>query len=168
MEFREIERKWLVKCIPEQLERYKCLEIEQAYLSASPTVRVRRENDTCYLTYKGAHDMPGNSDLSHTEYNLPLNESAYEHLKEKRDGILLHKKRYVIPIPEGLNIELDVFEGELAPLILAEVEFSSEEEAGAFVAPDWFGVDVTEDVRYKNSTLSLKGAPGDFIYTGSV
>ncbi|MCR4908781.1 MAG: CYTH domain-containing protein [Lachnospiraceae bacterium] len=159
MEFREIERKWLVKSVPEDLERYECLEIEQAYLNASPTVRVRRENNTCYLTYKGAHDMPGNSDLSHTEYNLPLDGTAYEHLKEKRDGILLHKKRYVIPISNGLKIELDVFEGELAPLVLAEVEFPSEEEALAFTAPDWFALDVTEDVRYKNSTLSLKGAP---------
>ena len=50
MENVEIERKWLVQKIPEDLESYECLEIEQAYLSSSPTVRVRRENDDYYLT----------------------------------------------------------------------------------------------------------------------
>ncbi len=159
MEFREIERKWLVKSIPENLEEFPCLKIEQAYLNASPTVRVRLENDRCYLTYKGAHDTPGNSDLSHSEFNLPLDASAYEHLKEKRDGILLCKKRYVIPYSDGLHIELDVFEGELSPLVLAEVEFPTEEAALSFTGPDWFAEDVTSDVRYKNSTLALRGKP---------
>ena len=54
------------------------------------------------------------------------------------------------------TIELDVFEGELAPLILAEVEFPSEEEANSFVAPEWFGEDVTYSNKYHNSNLSKK------------
>lgn len=53
-------------------------------------------------------------------------------------------------------IELDVFAGDLAPLLLAEVEFSSEEEANSFTPPDWFGEDVTFSSKYHNSTLSQK------------
>ena len=53
-----------------------------------------------------------------------------------------------------MMVELDVFEGELAPLILAEVEFPSEEEANAFVPPEWFGKDVTFSGDYHNSALA--------------
>ena len=59
----------------------------------------------------------------------------------------------------NLTIELDVFEGALAPLILAEVEFDSEEAANAFCPPDWFGEDVTFSGAYHNSSLSRQGLP---------
>ena len=60
----------------------------------------------------------------------------------------------MIPLDEILTIELDVFEGDLAPLILAEVEFPSEEMAMDFVPPEWFGEDVTFSTKYHNSNLS--------------
>ncbi len=88
------------------------------------------------------------------EYNLPLTREAWLHLRPKADGILIAKKRYLIPLPPHHTIELDIFEGELAPLILAEVEFDTEEEAKAFVPPEWFGEDVTYSDRYHNSVLS--------------
>lgn len=87
------------------------------------------------------------------EYNLPLTEESYLHLRTKADGILIHKIRYRIPF-QSYTIELDLFQDELAPLCLAEVEFSSEEEANAFVPPDWFGEDVTFSGEYHNSALS--------------
>ena len=49
----EIERKYLVKTLPENLENYECKQIAQGYLCTSPVVRIRRSNDTYYLTYKG-------------------------------------------------------------------------------------------------------------------
>ena len=90
------------------------------------------------------------------EYNLALNKEAYEHLLTKADGIILTKKRYMIPVPgsDHLTIELDVFEGHYHGLILAEVEFASEEEAKAFNPPAWFGEDVTFSGEYHNSRLS--------------
>ncbi len=153
MENREIERKWLIEKLPFDPEEYECLEIEQAYLSVSPTVRVRRSDDEYYLTYKGSRSMEGNSDLNHSEYNLPLDRDSYEHLKEKRDGIALRKKRYLIPHDNGLTIELDVFEAPFTGLIIAEVEFDTEEEARAFKAPEWFGEDVTGVKKYKNAIM---------------
>lgn len=115
----EIERKYLIDRLPENLEQYECKHIEQGYLNTDPVVRIRKSNDKYTLTYKGAGLM------CREEYNLPLNAEAFAHLKEKIDGILIQKRRYLIPLTDKLTIELDVFEGELAPLQLAEVEFET-------------------------------------------
>ena len=149
----EIERKFLVKQIPEGCTSFPCRQIEQAYLNTDPVVRVRRDNDDYYLTYKGK------GLLSREEYNLPLNEEAYRHLIQKADGIIISKKRYLIPLTGRLTIELDIFEGDLAPLKLAEVEFETKEEAESFLPPKWFGKDVTFSSDYHNSTLSRVGLP---------
>ena len=149
----EIERKWLIDKVPVSLGDKECLHIEQAYLSFSPTVRVRKENDACYLTYKGAPE-PGGSGIKHSEYNLPLDAASYEHLREKRDGILIKKDRFLIPIEKGLTIELDVFKEKYEGLKVAEVEFESEEEAESFTPPDWFGRDVTGEAKYKNACMA--------------
>ena len=146
----EIERKYLVKTLPDHLEQYPCRQIEQGYLNTDPVVRIRRSNDSYILTYKGKGLMV------REEYNLPLNEESFTHLKGKIDGLLIQKHRYLIPLAEKYTIELDVFEGELAPLVLAEVEFETEEEANTFVPPEWFGEDVTFSTKYHNSTLSQR------------
>jgi CYTH domain-containing protein len=143
----EIERKFLIKELPKNLETYPCRHLEQGYLSTAPVVRVRKDNDKYELTYKGKGAMV------REEYNLPLTAESFEHLKQKIDGRLIVKKRYMIPYGD-FTIELDVFEEDLAPLTLAEVEFSSEEAANAFVAPDWFAEDVTFSKLYHNSYLS--------------
>ncbi|MDD6074184.1 MAG: CYTH domain-containing protein [Clostridium sp.] len=147
----EIERKYYIETPPEHLEQYPCHFIEQAYLCTEPVVRVRREDDTFYLTYKSK------GLLSREEYNLPLTEEGYLHLLKKADGQILTKKRYLIPL-EGTayTIELDLFEGAYQGLMLAEVEFPSEEEAMAFQAPDWFTKDVTFTGEYQNSRLAMK------------
>ena len=144
----EIEHKYLVQQLPESLSGYPCRIIEQGYLNTDPVVRIRRDNEKYELTYKSKGFM------TRMEYNLPLTQEAYEHLLTKIDGRLIQKKRYMIPLTNDLTAELDIFEGDLAPLILVEVEFSSEEAALAFVPPSWFGDDVTFSGKYHNSTLS--------------
>ena len=129
----EIERKFLVKNIPPVLDNYKKRYIEQAYLCTSPTVRVRRDNDDYYLTYKGK------GFIVREEYNLPLTKESYEHLLSKADGIIITKTRYEIPDGNNLIIELDIFEGEYKGLVLAEVEFATEEDAVSYTPPEWFG-----------------------------
>ena len=94
------------------------------------------------------------SDLEREEYNLPLNKESYEHLIAKADGKIIKKKRYLIPY-EKYTIELDIFEGELAPLVIAEVEFETVEEANSFTPPSWFGEDVTGNKNYTNASLAL-------------
>ncbi|MGI6018757.1 MAG: CYTH domain-containing protein [Marvinbryantia sp.] len=144
----EIERKFLVKDIPADLSAYPCHIIEQGYLCTDPVVRIRRQDDDYILTYKGS------GLLCREEYNLPLKAASYAHLKEKTDGHIIAKKRYVIPLENHLKIELDIFEPPFAPLVLAEVEFPDTETANAFSPLSWFGEDVTMDGRYHNSYLS--------------
>ena len=144
----EIDPKFPPVHLPEDLDCFEMHRIEQGYLNTDPVIRIRRADDDYYLTYKSR------GLLAREEYNLPLNEESYRHLKPKADGRVIEKRRYLIPLDDRLMVELDVFEGDLAPLILAEVEFESEEEANAFVPPQWLGKDVTYDTRYHNSTMS--------------
>ncbi len=158
----EIERKFLLKEVPENLGQYDYYLIEQAYLCTDPVIRIRRQDDKYYLTYKG------NGLMSREEYNLPLNKEAYEHLLPKADGNVISKKRYLIPLKNSeintecrallgctpLVIELDEFAPPFAPLLLAEIEFPNEEAAYAFQMPGWFSEDVTNDMQYHNSNMS--------------
>lgn len=160
----EIERKFTIKHLPEHLNRYPCLHLEQGYLNTDPVIRIRKQNDAYILTYKGK------GLLSREEYNLPLTSESYQHLKTKCDGNVISKKRYLIPLPnpqfsphlessllpDRLTIELDIFEKPFAPLIIAEVEFDNEEAAKAFLPPDWFDEDVTFHEEYYNSYMSTQ------------
>ena len=146
----EIERKFLVKTIPDNLSEYKCRIIEQAYLCTEPVVRARKDNDEYYLTYKGRGLM------AREEYNLPLTNESYQHLLAKADGNIITKKRYEIPDGTGKTIELDIFEGVFSGTVVAEVEFETIEEANSYTAPSWFGKDVTNDTAYHNSNMSKK------------
>jgi len=146
----EIERKYLITRPPADYTSYPYHMIEQGYLSTDPVVRVRREDDSFYLTYKSK------GHLVREEYNLPLTSDSYEHLIQKADGHILTKKRYLIPMEgsDHLTIELDIFEGRFKGLMLAEVEFPDREEAETFTPPAWFGKDVTFSGEYQNSKLS--------------
>jgi len=148
----EIERKYLISELPESLYEYPHKKYEQGYLCVAPVIRIRQEGDQFFLTYKSGGMM------AREEYNLPLDEASYLHLRDKVDHKLVHKTRYFIPLPcEGRDrpytIELDVFEGCLSPLVMAEVEFDSIEESDSFLPPDWFGREVTYDPKYHNSQL---------------
>ena len=143
----EIERKLLVRRLPEHLNAYPKRHIEQAYLSADPVVRIRRLDDSYILTCKGE------GLLVREEREMPLSAAAYRRLLPKAEGTVIEKDRYRIPCGP-YTIELDVFGGALAPLVLAEVEFPTEGEAAAFQPPDWFGTEVTYDPAYTNARLS--------------
>ncbi len=125
----EIERKFLVKKLPEDLATYPCHQIEQGYLCTDPVVRIRRQDHEYYLTYKSAGLM------TRSEYNLPLNEEAYGHLKAKTDGNLITKKRYCIPISEYLTVELDIFEGPLPVWWSLRLSLARQRERSGFFAP---------------------------------
>ncbi len=148
----EIERKYLITAdhLPQNLDEYPFREIEQGYLCTDPVVRIRKDNDEYFLTYKSKGLM------AREEYNLPLTKEAYLHLRSKVDGRIISKKRYMIPLGDCLMIELDIFLEDLTPLMLAEVEFPDEFSANHFTPPAWFGEDVTFSSDYHNSTLSQK------------
>ena len=154
----EIEKKYRLLRFPEELEQYPCRVIEQAYLCANPTVRIRRSDDQYILTIKdkqGVKELRAEgAGLINREIEIPLSKEAYEHLKTKQDGYLIEKRRYLIPLPDGLTAELDVFGGRLTGLCFAEVEFPDIETAQSFQPPDWLGQEVSTDPRYRNTALS--------------
>lgn len=152
----EIEKKFLVKTLPDNLSSYVFYEMEQGYLlSANPTIRIRKKNDTYILTYKNRSKNiclePGLCIAEEAEF--PLTKEGYEHLRKKTDGLLIKKTRYIIPY-NSHRIELDIFHGAYEGFCLAEVEFETPEQGIQFIPPAWFGKDVSNDIRYTNSYMS--------------
>jgi len=145
----EIERKFLVRSLPEQLEQFDNQEIKQWYISKNPEIRLRQVGTKYWLTLKSK------GGLMRLEHEVPLNKKAFTKLLPSTTTEGIYKTRYRIPLENGLIAELDTFHSkEHASLITVEVEFSSEAAAHAFTAPRWFGKDVTEDYSYKNRNLA--------------
>ncbi|NLJ89302.1 MAG: CYTH domain-containing protein [Clostridiales bacterium] len=153
----EIEKKYLVKNLPDDLSKYPKAEIEQAYLSTKdPVLRIRKSNDDYFITYKArikGQDDKASTALISKEVELPISKEAYYHLLEKADYNIISKTRYFITIDEKLTAELDMFHKELEGLYFLEVEFPDEIAAKKFNPPSWFGKDVTFDDRFKNNYL---------------
>ena len=156
----EIERKYLVASLPEDLESYPHVEIEQCYLCTSPTVRVRRMGDVYILTVKekvvsGQWSVASGGPIVNREEEFVLSAESYERLKSKCEGRPVLKTRYKIPLEGGLTAELDIFHGAHEGLRLVEVEFPDAAISHTFTPPAWFGEDVSADRRYRNSWLAF-------------
>jgi len=146
----EIERKFLVERVPDDLGG-TARRIDQGYvaLDEGAEVRVRRIGDELWLTVKGT------GGLARVEEELRLSREQFESLWPLTEGRRIEKTRHTLP---G-GVEVDVYDGSLTGLVVAEIEFASEEESAAFVPPDWFGAEVTDDPRYKNRALAVGGRP---------
>lgn len=151
----EIEKKFAVEKMPQNLEKYEKEKIEQGYLCIKPTVRIRKSNDEYTLNYKWKQKGVDEKDaIQNIEYTMPLSEENYNLLLGKIENYLIKKDRYIIPIGDGLNVELDVFHGNLEGLVFAEVEFPNIEAAKKFVKPQWLGRNLCFDKRFDNTVLS--------------
>jgi adenylate cyclase len=153
----EIERKFLVERLPDELDGAESRRIDQGYLAlderSGAEVRLRRHGDELSLTVKGE------GSLVRTEEAFELDGAQFESLWPLTEGRRVEKTRHVLP-HDGLRIEVDVYDGALTGLVLAEVEFATEQDSASFEPPDWFGSEVTEDQRYKNRALAVDGRPG--------
>lgn len=157
----EIERKFLLKNIPYELSELKSKHLEQGYINSDPVVRIRRSDDKFFLTIKS------NGLMKRIEVEKEITSEEYQELSAIVKGRLITKTRYLIPLEDGLTMELDIFEGDFKGLIVAEVEFPTEEAAVSFVPPEFVEKDVTSDKRYANVALSFMNEEeiSDFIYT---
>ncbi|UFS69839.1 CYTH domain-containing protein [Geomonas sp. RF6] len=147
---KEIERKFLVKDDSWRALAGEGKAYRQGYLSLDKEriVRVRVVGEMAVITIKGARH--GNTALEY-EYPLPLFD-AEEMLQNLCVPPLIEKVRYEV-MHSGLKWEVDVFSGENAGLIVAEVEL---EDAGQHVElPPWAGDEVSDDRRYANASLVL-------------
>lgn len=156
----EIERKWLAEKskIPHDLEKLKKFRIEQAYISFSPTVRIRSiDNEKFVLTIKSRSGT--DSFLSRKEAEIEISKEEYNSLMKKASGRIIEKTRYLFRREDGLLEEIDVFEGEFSGLCYLEIEFESEEKAENFPSPEWTEKDVTADKKFTNGSLARNGMP---------
>ena len=146
----EIERKFLVSGDAWRAAAHKTIKMRHGYLAplgAAASVRVRVEGAQGKLNVKAAKIGMSRAEY---EYDIPASE-AEEMLATLCIGLIL-KTRHYLHVGKHLW-EVDVFEGDNAPLVVAEIELSSEDEA--FERPDWLGVEVTDDGRYYNHALSV-------------
>lgn len=148
----EIERKFLINTLPD-ITHIAFQTIRQAYISVEPVIRIRQANERYFLTIKSK----GN--IAREEYEIEITETEFNRLLAKKEGNIIAKKRYFIPLSFTLTAELDIFEGDLAPLKTVEVEFPTHEAALSFTPPDWFGADISYDAHYKNNRLAIEGLP---------
>ena len=149
---REIERKFLVKRLPDNLKQSRSSVIEQGYLateSAGRQVRLRKTGNTTSLTFKigrGSH---------REEREIKLSQKQFAALWPGTSGRRLRKVRYEIPW-EDLLIEVDIYRGRHAGLVVAEVEFPDRATCRKFKPPPWFGREVTGEKRYSNVWLAAE------------
>ncbi len=146
---REIERKFLVADDGWRADVVTSTEYEQGYLTSgtTPTVRVRRAAEAAWLTIKGASRGPERLEF---EYAIPVDDARQ--LLSLCPGPIIRKVRHRVAHGERVW-EVDVFAGENAGLVLAELEL--EHAADTFPRPPWVGAEVTDDHRYKNSQLAV-------------
>ena len=153
----EIERKFLVDRLPASFASLTGAVIRQGYLidaEGGVELRIRQKQARFFQTIKAGEG------LSRTEIEIELSQDQFQQLWPYTDGRRVSKTRYTLPVGNH-TAELDRFDGDLAGLVLVEVEFASVDASREFSPPDWFGADVTEDGRYKNKQLAAHGIPGD-------
>ena len=150
----EIERKWLIDInnIPYNLNDYEHLDIEQAYISFKPTVRIRKIDnlDQYILTIKSSSKDNG---LSRQEYELNISKEEYDNLLTKKEGNILYKTRYKVPFNE-YTYEIDIFHNQYEGLGYVEVEFNTIEQAKQFETPSWVLQELTGSKIYTNASLA--------------
>lgn len=154
IEHKEIERKFLIRHLPNNLEKYPTASIKQGYVIQCDNreLRVRHKNTKWLLTVKDG------SGIQRSEVEFEITESQGQALWDMTTGRRVVKTRYKYPVGKYC-MEIDVFKDGLAPLQLCEVEFPSLEEAKAFSPPDFVGKEVTKTPEYRNFNLAMHGLP---------
>ena len=144
----EIERKFLVSNASWQESVYDKKPMQQGYLvsDATRSIRIRIAGAKAYLNIKS-----GTLGISRSEYEyaIPLAD-AREMLAALCSKPLIEKTRYFVRYG-GHIWEIDVFEGDNAGLVVAEVELLDANET--LELPPWAGEEVSHDLRYYNSQL---------------
>lgn len=153
---KEIERKFLVSDLS-VLNGIVGTPIAQGYVAhGGLLVRIRRAGDNAFITLKGPRE---GLSCDEWEYSIPL-EDAVEMLDKHSAGGSVRKTRYLVPVGAH-TFEVDVFEGPLAGLVVAEVEMASETEE--VLLPTWLGREVSTDMAYTNVDLAKVGVAGHIL-----
>ena len=155
----EIERKWLISgadALPAEVLAAPGAEIEQGYLTIGEDgaeTRIRRKSGKCTLTVKSGRG------LVRSEAEVVITDEQFQTLWPATEGARIQKARRTVRSDDGHTIEVDLYAGALDGLVVAEVEFDDPWGAESFVAPYWFGREVTSEDAYKNRSLAVSGVP---------
>lgn len=152
----EIERKYAVNYIPEDLKITDILDIEQAFIykDAKTVIRVRKIQNQKLNRIEYIYTVKTKGDMEYDkcsniaqvyEIESHIKEEEYNTLIKNKISNIIIKTRIVIPIENNLSIEMDVYKDYLEGLITAEVEFPNEDIANTFEKPEWLG----EEIGYK-------------------
>ncbi len=150
----EIERKFLIANDAWRAAASVPRSIRQGYLARGEhaNVRVRIIGKKAFLTVKSNTAGLVRQEF---EYAIPLVE-ARAMLSDLCGELILEKQRFTVSADE-IEWTIDLYEGRLAGLVLAEVElFATDQE---IALPTWVGVEVTDDPRFRNEILARNGAP---------
>ncbi len=149
----EYERKFLIKpkVLKDLLGGRTGVHIKQGYLfDQSPTVRVRIAGNAAFLTIKGKAKDSGKPEF---EYLIPVDHA--QHMLDNMCGDrIIYKVRHSIPL-NGRDYEVDVFQGKLEGMVVAELEFLKDDPIRDQDLPSWVRREVTDDKRYKNKKLAI-------------
>jgi adenylate cyclase len=151
----EVERKFLLSGLPPEVEPAPGSQFRQGYLAleGKTEVRVRLEPELARLTIKHGDGRV------RLEEEIELDERQAEALWPLTEGRRLEKVRRRVEL-DGRLLEVDEYGGDLAGLVVAEVEFPDDAAAVQWSPPSWLGREVTDDPGYKNRNLACEGIPG--------
>ena len=129
---------------------HRVINIKQGYLSKEKniSVRIRISENKSFLCIKGPSSKSG---ISRFEFEKEISLIEGSELLKLCLPRIISKKRYFIEYEKQL-FEIDVFEGFLKGLMLAEIELNSESQK--VYLPDWIGEEVTGVKTFYNSQLS--------------
>jgi len=148
----EIERRFLLDGLPPDLPAGTRLRQGYLAIDGEVTLRVRDAGGDMTLTVKGG------SGLERVEVERPLAADEFEALWELSRGRRIDKVRSVVDLGPH-SAEVDVYGADLEGLATVEVEFSSQDDAGGFEPPGWFGEEVTGRPEWGNAALAVHGRP---------
>jgi CYTH domain-containing protein len=149
----ERERRFLVdRATRPALTRLPWVEIEDRYLDGT-RLRLRRMRDsaTGAVVFKLTKKYETGDVRARPIVTAYLTEAEY-HVFAALPARRLVKRRYKVEI-EGGAFGIDLFQGELEGLVLAEVESADDAALSTLIVPDW-GIDVSDDPRFEGGFLS--------------
>jgi CYTH domain-containing protein len=152
----ELERRYLLRELPADLEEQgNCWHITDRYI-ADTRLRLRRMEmaQGGKIVFKFGQKYRGSSQSrgETTMTNMYLNDEEY-HCLSKLDAREIIKRRYKY-VHDELEYGIDVFEGELEGLIMAEIECETEQEFERLRVPSFALKEVTGEEFFTGGNLA--------------
>ena len=155
----EIERKFTIKYLPKEVETIKKITQKHIFRDMVCSIRVRESIDLFTKEKVYTHTIKARGEnlkkYSIIELEKEISEADYNRLQCFKGSKIIEKYRCIIPLYDDLKAEVDVFDGWMRGLVIAEVEFKSVEQAEAFKMPQWFEKNVPHQ-EFSNRALSTK------------